>query len=261
MSMFSNPALHRLWLRLCLCFSIHPPLVASYLPGSQQTLLPYAIRVQKQILHGRHANELTSNYNLPWNPSLLLMSSRSSSQTACSLTIICHGHSTLDMLLLLSQQWLQVLDLKQEVKTISLDISQAFYTIWHPALLPKLTAYRIQYCLHSWISDFLRSSNKRVAPLLFSPSGGWSSPRLCPGWVWFLICINDLFNALEIPFFLPYRRLCHTVPVSMTGRQQPCHGVDLELIICWSDEFNMPFNHCKLNNLTMSLHVDREMNQ
>ena len=36
------------------------------------------------------------------------------------------GHSTLDMLLLLSQQWMEVLNARHETRAISLDISCAF---------------------------------------------------------------------------------------------------------------------------------------
>ena len=41
------------------------------------------------------------------------------------------GHSTLDMLLLLSQQWMEVLNAIHEIRAISLDISRAFDTVWH----------------------------------------------------------------------------------------------------------------------------------
>ena len=48
------------------------------------------------------------------------------------------SHSTLDLLLLLSQQWMKVLNARHEIRAISLDISRAFDTVWHLALLPKL---------------------------------------------------------------------------------------------------------------------------
>ena len=40
--------------------------------------------------------------------------------------------------LLLSQQWMEVLNARQEIRAISLDISHAYDTVWHPALLTKL---------------------------------------------------------------------------------------------------------------------------
>ena len=63
------------------------------------------------------------------------------------------GHSTLDMLLLLSQQWMEVLNARHEIRAISLDISRAFDMVWHPALLTKLSSYGIQGHLHSWLAD------------------------------------------------------------------------------------------------------------
>ena len=59
------------------------------------------------------------------------------------------GHSILDMLLLLSKQWMEVLNARNEIGAISLDISHAFDMVWHPALLIKLSSYGIQGHLHS----------------------------------------------------------------------------------------------------------------
>ena len=81
------------------------------------------------------------------------------------------GHSTLDMLPLLSQQWTKASNIKHEIRAISLDISRAFDKVWHPALLSKLSAYGIKDQLHSWIADFLNSHSQRVAlnEILSSP--------------------------------------------------------------------------------------------
>ena len=73
------------------------------------------------------------------------------------------GHATLDMLLLLSQQWMEVLNARQEIRAVSLDISRAFDTVWNPALLTKLSSYGIQGHLHSWLTDFLPCRSQRVA--------------------------------------------------------------------------------------------------
>ena len=72
-------------------------------------------------------------------------------------------HSTLDMLLLLSQQWMEVLDARHEIRGISRDISHAFDTVWHPALLTKLSSSGIQGHLHSWLADFLSCRSQCVA--------------------------------------------------------------------------------------------------
>ena len=72
------------------------------------------------------------------------------------------GHSTLYMLLLLSQQWMEALNLRHEIRSIYRDISHAFdifciHVSWHPSLLSKLSADGIQVQLHTWFSDFLFS--------------------------------------------------------------------------------------------------------
>ena len=73
------------------------------------------------------------------------------------------GRSTLDLLLLLSQQWMEALSACHEIRAISLDISRAFDTVWHPALLSKLSSSGIQANLHSWLADFLSCCSQHVA--------------------------------------------------------------------------------------------------
>ena len=67
------------------------------------------------------------------------------------------GQSTLDMLPLLTQQWMEAPNLRYNIRAVYLNISRAFDTVWHPALLSKLSAYAIQGQLHSWVTDFLYS--------------------------------------------------------------------------------------------------------
>ena len=47
------------------------------------------------------------------------------------------GHSALDVLLLLTQQWMEVFNVRHEIRAISLDTSHAFVALWYPALLSK----------------------------------------------------------------------------------------------------------------------------
>ena len=90
----------------------------------------------------------------------------------------------------------EALNIRHEIRAVSLDISRAFDTVWHPALLSKLSAYGIQGKLHSWITDFLHFHSQRVAL-----KGTLSSPlpvktRVLQGRalgpIHFLIFINDL---------------------------------------------------------------------
>ena len=62
--------------------------------------------------------------------------------------------------------------------SLSLDISTAFDAVWHPTLLPKLSAYGIQGQLHTWLPDFLYSRSGSQRNLFnSSPCRGWSTLR------------------------------------------------------------------------------------
>ena len=64
----------------------------------------------------------------------------------------------------------------------SLEISRAFVTDRHPALLSKLSAYGIQCQLYKWLADFLYSHSEHLAlnGILSSPLRAkavfWASP-------------------------------------------------------------------------------------
>ena len=107
----------------------------------------------------------------------------------------------MDMLLLLSQQWMEVLNARHEIRAISLDISRAFDTVWHPALLTKLCSNEIQGHLHSWLTDFLPCHSQHMAlngflssPLPIQagvPQGSVLGPVL------FLVLINSLSDSVK----------------------------------------------------------------
>ncbi len=172
------------------------------------------------------------------------------------------GHSTLDMLLLLSQQWTEALNARQEIRAVSLDISRAFDTVWHPALLNKLSSHGIQGHLHSWLADFLSCRSHRVAlnGVLSSPlpvqAGVPQGSVLGP--VPFLVFINDLSDSLENPLFLfaDDSTLCRTIGHPSSQAAASSLTADLDKITNWSNTWNMSFNPDKSHTLTMSFRKD-----
>ena len=166
------------------------------------------------------------------------------------------GHSTLDILLLLSQQWMEVLNARHEIRAVSLDISRAFDTIWHPALLTKLSSYGIKGNLHLYLADFLSCHSQYVAlngvlstPLPGVPQGSILGPVL------FLVFINDLSDSLENPLYLfaEDSTLCRTIG-HPSDRQAAASSLSANLgkITNWANTWNMSFNPDKSHTLTMS---------
>ena len=114
---------------------------------------------------------------------------------------------------------MEVLNAGHEIGAMSRDISRSFDTVWHPALLTKLSSYGIQGHLHSWLANFLSCPSQHVAlngvissplhVLAGVPKGSVLSPVL------FLVFINDLSDSLENPLYLfaddstLSRTICH----------------------------------------------------
>ena len=101
---------------------------------------------------------------------------------------------------------MEVLNLRHEIRATSLDISQAFDTVWHPTLISKLSAYGIQGQLCSWIIDFHYSHIQhgalngilsfRLPVKAGVPQGSVPDPILV------LTFINDLSDSLKNPISL-----------------------------------------------------------
>ena len=73
-----------------------------------------------------------------------------------------HQRSTGDLLSLITEKWNSSIHQFGESKAVALEISKAFDTVWHEALLTKLEAYEVANSFTSWISNFLTNRSIRV---------------------------------------------------------------------------------------------------
>ena len=128
---------------LVLLFSpYHLPEVISHRLGNQQTSLHYIKMCKKMIplTTDLSAYFQSARSARSWHPSSQLMKSFPFFNGLISYHQFGFKpcHSTLDMLLLLFQQWMEALNVSNEIMAVFLDISRAFDTVCHPALLSKL---------------------------------------------------------------------------------------------------------------------------
>ena len=126
---------------------------------------------------------------------------------------------------------MEALNVRHAIRDVSRCISQAFNTVWHPALLSKLSAgdtSEADYALG------LPTCSTHVADMwlftesfhLLSPLKLKSPKAVILGLVLFLIFINDsLENPLYI--FADVSTLCRDIP-RPSDRQQPLPSPDLE---------------------------------
>uniref|UniRef100_A0A8C4WQT9 Reverse transcriptase domain-containing protein n=1 Tax=Eptatretus burgeri TaxID=7764 RepID=A0A8C4WQT9_EPTBU len=180
------------------------------------------------------------------------------------------GHSNMDMLLLLTQQWMEALNIRHTIRdlSLSLDISHAFDTVvWHPVLVSNLSSYGIQGQLHTWLNDFLHSHSQRVAL-----NGIFSSPLLVKAGVshgsvlslvLFLIFINDLSKSLESLLYLSADEftLCTDTP-HPSDRQAAASSLssDLDKDHKMAKHLTMSFTPAKYHTLTIPLRKERLAN-
>ena len=135
---------------------------------------------------------------------------------------------------------MEALNIRNEIRAVSLDIYRGVDTVSHPALLSKLSTYGIQGQLHSWITDFLHSLSHRVAL-----NGTLSSPLPVKAGVpqsnvighkLFVIFINDLTDSGKSSISADDSTLCHDIshPSDRRAEVSPLSS-DLDKITNWSN--------------------------
>jgi hypothetical protein len=172
-------------------------------------------------------------------------------------------HTSLDLLVDLSQRWANVLKDGGEVRAVALDISKAFDRIWHKGLVFKLERLGISGSLLRWLESFLSGRTQRVivgsgasefAPVTAGvPQGSVLAPIL------FLCFINDLFDVVEneLDIFADDSTLWAPIP-SRRDRVSVAASLnkDLEAISSWAKAWLVTYNHTKTELLTFSTKKD-----
>lgn len=169
------------------------------------------------------------------------------------------AHTTLDMLLQMSQRWTDALASGHEVRSIALDISKAFDKVWYDGLLYKLASLGITGPLLAWFKSYLSNRSQRVMvgssisgrlPLHAGvPQGSVLGPIL------FLVFINDLFPSVQnhLDVFADDSTFWAVIP-SRSARTSVATSLnsDLKEIQAWAMKWLVTYNHTKTELVTFS---------
>ena len=193
--------------------------------------------VQKQLQRHLLSNNLISNRQFGFRP----------------------GHSTADLLNILSQKWNNFLDHSDEVCVIALDIKGAFDKVWHNGLCSKLRAKGISGMLLSWLQNYLSDRSINVvlsgqtsdtAPINASvPQGSILGPLLFSVFIDDLVdvCENELFlYADDSTLFAPIRTSDDIITVAASLNR------DLSNIKLWADKWKVTFEPTKCRAMVLS---------
>ena len=175
------------------------------------------------------------------------------------------GHTTVDLLMNMSQRWVDALHARREVRAVALDISKAFDRVWHKGLLHKLATFGISGPLLAWLKSFLSGRTQRVVvngtgssflPIRAGvPQGSVLAPLL------FLVFINDLFECVQNPLdvFADDSTLWTLIrDSSVASRLAAANSLsaDLAEIEKWAKRWPVTFNSSKTESLIISTNRD-----
>jgi len=168
------------------------------------------------------------------------------------------GHSTADLLNILSQKWNNSLDKIHEVCIIALDIKGAFDKVWHNGLLAKLVSKGVSGKLLLWLQNYLSGRSIKVvqsgqasgtAEINASvPQGSILGPLL------FSVFIDDLVDTCENDLYLyaDDSTLYATIRPGDRKAVEASLNRDLQRIKAWADKWKVTFEPSKCKSMVMS---------
>jgi hypothetical protein len=169
-----------------------------------------------------------------------------------SLACVQHGfrkaHSCTTNLLAAMDAWTEAVDASLPVDIIYLDFSKAFDRVDHTILGQKLENHGFHSTLLAWLKQYLynRSYQVRVNGVL---SNAFPAPTGVPqgsilGPLLFLVFVNDIPSVCNSPVLL----YADDTKIWQTMRNPEDPNklqLDLDALVAWSTDNNLPFNHAK----------------
>ena len=169
------------------------------------------------------------------------------------------GHSTGDLLTILSQKWNDTLDKGEEVCAVALDIKGAFDKVWHNGLLAKLTSKGVCGKLSTWLRSYLSDRSLKVvlsgqASEVSSinasvPQGSILGPLL------FSVYIDDLVDVCENELYLYADDSTLYAPIPSPQASEDVAASlnrDLTRMKSWADTWKVTFEPSKCKVMTFS---------
>ena len=151
------------------------------------------------------------------------------------------GDSTIYQLLAITDEIFESFENNAETRAAFLDISKAFYKVWHEGLLFKLKRSGIVGQLHALIFDFLSNRKQRV--VLNGMASSWESIKSgvpqgsVLGPLLFLIYINDLTDNISSEMRLFADDSSLFIKVRNIEDTQVQRTDDLDKITNWAGQF------------------------
>ena len=169
------------------------------------------------------------------------------------------GHSTADLLNILSQKWNNSLDQSDEVCVIALDIKGAFDKVWHNGLCSKLRAKGVSGVLLTWIHNYL--SDRSINVVLSGQSSDTASINASVpqgsilGPLLFSVFIDDLVDVCENELFLYADDSTLFAPIKKSDDINTAAASlnrDLNNMKVWAQKWKVTFEPTKCKTMVLS---------